>query len=118
MTWIREMKIRLFMLMEFENCRDELGWLIRRHNCIVDTCCPEKDYPPMPLPIPPGYTDNLERRMRKAVKGILPTTIKMILKTHYPLPARQAPVHPQQQKIPSCSPSPMPRTKPESLGDD
>ena len=51
MTWMREMRIRLFMLMELENCRNELGWLIRRHNCIIDNCT-EEDYPPMPLPIP------------------------------------------------------------------
>ena len=80
-----EMSIRLFMLMELENCRNKLGWLIRHHNCIVDNC-PEEDYPPMPRPIPPGYTENLGRRMRKAVKGILPPTIKMILKRHYPIP--------------------------------
>ena len=56
--------------------------------------------------------------MKKTVKGILPSTNKMILKTHYPLPARQAPVYPQQQNISSCSPSPMSCTKPEPLGDD
>ena len=66
------------------------------------------------MPIPPGYIRNLENRLRKATKGILPPTLEMIIKTYYPLTVRQAPVHPQQQKIPSCSLSPMPCTKPES----
>ena len=52
------------------------------------------------------------------MKGISPLTLKMILKTYYPLPARQASVHPQLTKVSSCSPSPMPCTKPESLRDD
>ena len=79
MTWKCETRIGLFMQMELEKCRNELGWLIRCHNCIVDNC-PEEDYPPRPLPIPPGYTENLERRTREPVK--------MILKTYYLLPAR------------------------------
>ena len=100
-TSMRETKIILFMHMELEKCRSELGWLIRCHNFIVDNCS-EEDYPPRPLPIPPGYTENLERRMRKAMKGILPTTLKMILKTYNSLQARQAPVHPKRPEISSC----------------
>ena len=49
------------------------------------------------------------------MKGILPPTLEIILKTYCPLPARQGPLRPQQQKIPSCSLSPMPCTKPDSL---
>ena len=112
MTLVREKRIKLFMQMKLERCSNELGWLIRRHDCTVDNCL-EENYPPMPLPIPPGYTENLERRMRKAMNGILPSTLKMLIKTYYSLPARQAPVYPQQQKISSCSPSPTPCTKPE-----
>ena len=104
------------MQMELDNCRNRLGWLIRCRNCSVDNC-PEDEYSPRPLPIPPDYIDNFLRRLGKALKGILPPTLKMILKTYYPLPARQVPVHLQQQKIPSCSPSPMPCTKPNSLRD-
>ena len=72
-TWMREKRIKLFMLMELENYRNELGWLIRCHNCTVDKC-PEKHYPPRSLPIPPGYTEDLERRIRKAMKGMLSPT--------------------------------------------
>ena len=36
MTWVHEKRIKLFMLVELENCSNKLGWLIRRHNCIVD----------------------------------------------------------------------------------
>ena len=36
------------------------------------------------------------------MKGILPPTLKMILKTYYPLPVRQAPVYLQQQEKLSC----------------
>ena len=67
---------------------------------------PEEDYPPRPQPIPLGYTKNLERRMRKTVKGTLPPTLKMIVKMYYPLPACQAPVHPKHPEILSCSQSP------------
>ena len=105
------------MIMKLETCSNELGWLIRCHNCIVDNC-PEEDYPPRPLPIPPGYTENLERKMRKSLKGKLPPTLKLILKTCYPLPARQAPVHPKHPEISSGLQSPMPYTEHESLGDD
>ena len=71
----------------------------------------------MPLPIPPGNTKHLERRMEKAVKGILPPTFKVFLKTYYSLPARQALVHPKHSEISPFSQSPMPYTKPKSLGD-
>ena len=103
--------------MELDNCRNELGWLIRCPNCSVDNN-PEEDYPPRPLPISPGYSEKLDRRSRKEIKGIIPPTLKMILKAYYPLSLRQAPVHSQQQKIQPCLPSLMPGTKPESFRDD
>ena len=55
MIRIREMKIDLSMLVQLEKCRNELGWLVRYEECIVSNC-PESDFPPMSLPIPPGYT--------------------------------------------------------------
>ena len=114
MVWMREKIIMLFMRAELESCGNELGWLIRCHNCSVDNCS-EENYPPRLLLIPPGYIETLERKLRKAIKGIFPPTLKIILKTHYPIPVRQAPVHPQQQKISPCSPSRMPCNMPESL---
>ena len=50
-------------------------------------------------------------------KGILPPTLKMILKTYYPLPVSQPPLPPQDKKTPSYPP-PLPCTEPDSLGDD
>ena len=49
-------------------------------------------------------------------KGILPPTLKMILKKYYPLPVHPLPVSPHPE-IPSCS-SPLPCTEPESSGGD
>ena len=51
-----------------------------------------------------------------AAKGILPPTLKMILRKHYPLPVRQSPVLPHPE-IPSPSSS-LPCTEPESSGED
>ena len=65
--------------------------MIRRHNCSAFNFLQE-EYPPRPLPIPPDYIDNLQSRLVKVKKSILPPTVKMILKTHYHLPAHQAPV--------------------------
>ena len=53
-AWMREKRIKIIMKMELDNSRDELGWLIRCHNCLVDNC-PEEEYPPRILPIPPNY---------------------------------------------------------------
>ena len=38
---------------------------------------------------PPSYIDNLQSRLIKARKGIFPASLKMILKTKYPLPVRR-----------------------------
>ena len=100
MALMRETKIRTFMQMKLEACGDELDWLIGCHNCAAFNC-PE-EYPPRPLPIPRDI-DNLQRKLGKAKKGILPPTLNTIPKAYYYLPAGQAPVHPQQQQIPSWS---------------
>ena len=63
MAWMREKRIKLFMEMELDNCRNELVWLIRCHNCAADNC-PEK-YPPRPQAILPDYIDNLQRRLER-----------------------------------------------------
>ena len=81
MAWMRETRIRSFMQMEHEACLDDLNWLIRCHNCTAYNC-PEEKYPPRPLPIPPDYIDNLQSKLVKANKGILPPSIKLILNTY------------------------------------
>ena len=91
MTWMRETKIRTFMQMELEACLDEIDWMIRCHICEALNCSQE-EYPPRPLPISPDYIDDLQSRLVKVKKGVLPPTLKMILETYYHLPARQAPI--------------------------
>ena len=98
---MRQMGIRTFRHMELEACWDELDWLIRYHNSAAYNC-PEEKYSPRPPPFPSHYFDNLNSRLGKVKKGILPPTLKTILKTYYHLPEYQVPVHPQQQGIPSC----------------
>ena len=90
MVRIPRTMIRTFMQMELKVNRDDFDWLIRCHNCAVDDC-PAKEYPPRPLPIPPEYIDNLQMRLGKVMTGILPPTLKTIVKTYY-----QAPVNSQQ----------------------
>ena len=60
--------------------------MIRCHNCEVLNCVQE-ECPARPLPIPPNYIDNFQSRLIKVKKGVLPPTLKMILETHYHLPA-------------------------------
>ena len=69
MIRMRDLKIRLSMLVELEECRKELDLLLRYHGCIINNC-PKEDYPPMPLPIPSDYAENLAR-VETAEKGIL-----------------------------------------------
>ena len=66
---MRGTRIRIFMQMELEACLDELDWLIRCHNCAAYNC-PQKEYPPRLLHIPPDYVDNLQSRLVKLKKGI------------------------------------------------
>ena len=108
--WIRETRIILFMQMKLEVCSNELDWLIKCYLCAVNDY-PKECCPPMPLPIPPGYHTNLRKRAEMAANDTLPPTLKMILKTYYPLPVSP---HPD---IPSCSSSRR-STEPESWGDD
>ena len=79
------------MQIELEACLDEIDWMVRCHNRAAFNC-PQEEYPPRPLPIPPDYIDNIQSRLVKVKKGILPPTLKMILKTYYHLPAHLAPV--------------------------
>ena len=116
----REARIRTFMQLELEACLEEVSWIIKRHNCKA-LSCPQEEYPTRLLPTPPpSYIDNLQSRLIKARKGIFPASLKLILKTKYPLPARRpAPetlVHPDDatgehragENSPSsqCDPSP------------
>ena len=72
------------MQMELKACFDQIDWMIRCHNCEAFNC-PQEEYLPRPLSIPPDYIDNLQSRLVKVKKGILPPTLKMVL------PAHQAP---------------------------
>ena len=91
MAWMRKTRIRTFMQLELEACLDEINWMVRCHNCEAINC-PQEEYPARPLPIPPDYINNLQSRLTKVKKGIRPSTLKMILKTHYHFPARSAPI--------------------------
>ena len=101
MAWMRETRITIFIQIELKAYWEELDGLTRCHKCAAYNCAEEK-YPPRSLPIAPDYIDHLQSRLGKVKKGILPPTVKMIIKTYYHLPPHQAPVHPQQQEIPSC----------------
>ena len=83
--WMREAMIKTFMQLELEACQEEIVWMITGHNCeALDY--PLEEYPARPLPIPPNYIDNLHSRLIKAQQGVLPPTLKMILKACYNLP--------------------------------
>ena len=88
------------MQLELESYLEEINWMVRCHNCKALNC-PQEEYPARPLPIPPDYIDNLQSRLIKVKKGILPPTLKMIIKTYYPPPA-----------------SPVPKTSPTVPPDD
>ena len=82
----REDRIRTFIQLELEACLEEVRWSIRCYNCEV-LGCPQEEYPARLLPtLPPSYEDNLQSRLRRAQKGILPASLKMILKSEYQLP--------------------------------
>ena len=87
MVWMREARIRMFMQLELEACLEGINWMIRCHNCEALNCQLE-EYPARPMPIPPKYFDSLQSRLIKVKKGVLPPTLKIILKTHYHLPVR------------------------------
>ena len=86
MVRAREDRIRTFMQHELEACLEEVCWSIRCYNCEV-LGCPQEEYPARLLPtLPPNYEDNLQNRLRRAQKGILPASLKMILNSDYQLP--------------------------------
>ena len=58
--------------------------MIKCHNCEAINR-PQEEYPARPLPIPPNYIDNLHSILIKVQQGVLPPTLKMILKTRYNL---------------------------------
>ena len=89
MAWMCETRIGTFMQLELKVCLNEIDWMIRCHNCEALNC-PREEYPARPLPIPLDYINSLQSRLIKVNKGILPPTLKMVLKTHYHLPARPA----------------------------
>ena len=85
----REARIRTFMQLELEACLEEVNWMIRCHN-FEALNCPQEEYPARFLPTPPpSYVDNLQSRLIKALNGIFPASLKMILKTNYPLTVRR-----------------------------
>ena len=61
------------MQLELKACLDEIDCMIRCRNCEAFNC-PQKEDPPRSLPIPPDYIDNLQSRLVKVKKGILPPT--------------------------------------------
>ena len=86
MVRAREDRIKTFMQLELEACLEEVCWSIRCYNCEV-LGCPQEEYPARLLPtLPPNYEDSLQNRLRRAQKGIFPTSLKMILESEYQLP--------------------------------
>ena len=103
MTWMRETRIRMFMQMELEACRDEFDWLMIAsigQSTIIQEYCP-----PMPLLVPADNHKSWGKRTEIAAKGILPPTLQMILKTRCPL-LDQPPIPPPPDILPSPSPLP------------
>ena len=84
-VWMRQARIRTLMQLELEACQEEIIWRIRCHSCEALNR-PQEEYTTRPLPIPPNYIDNLQSRLIKIKQGVLPPTLKMILKTRYYLP--------------------------------
>ena len=85
----REARIRTFMQLELEACLEEVNWTIGCHNCEALNC-PQEEYPARLLSTPPpSYIDNLQSRLIKVRKGIFSASLKMILKTKYPLLERR-----------------------------
>ena len=84
MVRAREDRIRTFMQLELEACLEEVRWSITCYNCEV-LGCPQEEYPARLMPtLPPDYEENLTNRLRRAQKGILPASLRMILNSEYP----------------------------------
>ena len=86
------------MQLKLEACQEEIIWMIIFHNCEALNH-PQEEYQARPLPIPPNYIDNLQSRLTTVKQGILPPTLKMILKTYILLQQAQHP-KPQEQLSP------------------
>ena len=64
MSWMREKRIKLFMQMELDNnCRNELVWLIRCHNCAANNCPEEIGVPSKT----PTYSSRLYQQLAKEI---------------------------------------------------
>ena len=84
MVRAREDRIRTFMQLELEACLEEVRWSITCYSCEV-LGCPQEEYPARLMPtLPPDYEENLTNRLRRAQKGILPASLRMILNSDYP----------------------------------
>ena len=84
MVRAREDRIRTFMQLELEACLEEVRWSITCYNCEV-LGCPQEEYPARLMPtLPPDYEENLTNRLRRAQKGILSASLRMILNSDYP----------------------------------
>ena len=70
MIWMREKRKKLFMCMELEACWNETERLFKCHDCIVNNI-PEEYCPPMPLPVPPDYANNLIEEGRVATIAVV-----------------------------------------------
>ena len=60
------------MQMELEACRDEGKQIFRCNHCIINNY-PEVYWPPMPLPISPGYAKRLDWNVEDGKEGYLVT---------------------------------------------
>ena len=65
---MRETRIKIFMQMELEACRNELDWLTKCFLCAANNY-PEEYCPPIPLPLLPGY----HKKMGNGREGHLAT---------------------------------------------
>ena len=99
LIWMREKRTRLLMHVELVACRDEFDWLIRCYIYAANSYT-EEYCPPMPLPIPSDYIKNLENKSEMTAKCILPPTLEIIMKTHYPLPGKPPISPPSDTTIP------------------
>ena len=106
LTRMRETKSRVLMQRELMVCRDEFDWLKICFYCVINSC-PEENCPPVLLPVPPDYGKINVKRAEMVEKEIIPPTLKIILKTHHPLPVKQQPPIPPPSDIPPF-PSPLP----------
>ena len=89
--------------MKLMACRNEPDWLIRC-SCFAVNTFSEGYCPSVPLAVPPDYHQTLCKRGQMLLKDILPPTLKMILKTSYPLPIKQQPsISPPSDITPSSS---------------